>query len=143
MESVRPRGARAGALDSIVFFSGISIGSDLAPSLPKVEKGWVLHPFEDPKRIPRVALRGMTWLALKGMPRPQSRTHLDTYLAVTVTVDALRHMRTNFSRDYFMERIEHGLDNMVYRSVYPHLSLGPGQRIASKSGRLLSLDSDE
>ncbi len=122
------------------YFSGIVGGSDLAGALPHIENAAVLHVFDDPRRMPAVTRRATVWLKGRGIDAPHSRLQLDTYLAAVVTGNALRHMKTNFSRDYFLERIEHGLDNAVYRSVYPRISLGPRQRIASKSGRLLSLD---
>lgn len=42
------------------------------------------------------------------------------------------HIGSNFSREYFIERIEHAIENAVTTSVYPYLSLGPGQRFGSK-----------
>ena len=38
-----------------------------------------------------------------------------------------------------MEQFEHMIDNTVYRSIYPHLSLGPNQRYASKGVYIIKL----
>ncbi|MDH3281145.1 MAG: hypothetical protein OEQ18_08445 [Gammaproteobacteria bacterium] len=36
------------------------------------------------------------------------------------------------NREYFLERIEHTVDNACYTSVYPHVSLAPEQRFVFK-----------
>ena len=42
-----------------------------------------------------------------------------------------------FVRDYLVERIEMALDHRVLTGYYPHLSLAPGQRFASKGGYMV------
>lgn len=42
------------------------------------------------------------------------------------------HIANNFSREYFIERIEHALEKFVTTSIYSYLSLGPGQHFGSK-----------
>jgi len=49
-----------------------------------------------------------------------------------VAGDALRMIRGYFLRDYFMEKIEHMVDNATYTSIYPRISLAPGQRFVVK-----------
>ncbi len=129
----------ASDLDADLFVSGTSYGSDLVGEIPESERAWMIHPFKARDRVGPMIRRATAWLGRRDLPKPHTRAQLDTYLAALVTADALKHMRTNFSRDYFMERIEHGLDNLVYHSVYPRLSLGPGQRVSSKSGSILDL----
>ena len=83
------------------------------------------------------------WLRPRGIELKRERIQADSYLAVTLTSSAVRHMRRNFSREYMIEIIEHGLDNSVFRSVYPRLSLGPNQRFASKEIYILrTIDCD-
>lgn len=122
-----------------VYVSGIAYGSDLVTTLPARERTYLLHPYARRERVGPATRRATVWLERRGFAPPHRRVHLDAYLAALVTGDALKHMRTNFSRDYFVERIEHGLENLVYRSVYERLSLGPGQRIAAKSGTVIDL----
>ncbi len=130
--------ARRDSRESI-YLSGTAYGSDLATTLPARERTYLLHPYARRERVGPATRRATAWLERRGFEPPHRRVHLDAYLAALVTGDALKHMRTNFSRDYFVERIEHGLENLVYRSVYERLSLGPGQRVAAKSGTVLDL----
>lgn len=73
------------------------------------------------------------WLKARKIEQSDQRIQANTYFALTQTGNALMHLVDNFSRDYFVEQIEHGVDNSVATSVYSRLSLGPGQRFAAKS----------
>lgn len=61
----------------------------------------------------------------------------NTYFAVTMLGGGIKHIRNNFSRDYFIERLEHMIDNSAFHSVYKRFSLGPGQRYVSKGGYII------
>ncbi len=54
------------------------------------------------------------------------------YFSLKIAGEALGHIRGFFSREYFLERIEHMVDNASYTSVYPRISLAPNQRFVSK-----------
>ena len=61
--------------------------------------------------------------------------------ALSALVPALaRGMQNNLYRDYFMERIEHMADRMTTKSVYPSVSMAPGQRFVSKGCYIVRLD---
>jgi len=64
---------------------------------------------------------------------------MNAYLAVTVTADVVAHMADLFSREYLIERVEHVVGNTVTPSLYPRVSLGPGQRFASKGSFIVKL----
>ena len=50
----------------------------------------------------------------------------------------------SFSRDFFVERIEHVVGQTPMASVYQNVSLGPGQRFAAKGGSVVQvLDADK
>jgi len=72
------------------------------------------------------------WLRARNVPPADERIQANTYFAATIAGDALAHMDENFSRDYFIERVEHMTEQSLFPSVYPRLSLGPGQRFASR-----------
>jgi hypothetical protein len=92
----------------------------------------LVHPLDLPRaREPRL-LRVKRWLRERGLAPADERVQLDAYFAVTVTADAISHMAELFSREYLVERIEHMVGNTVTPSLYPRVSLGPGQRFASK-----------
>jgi len=64
---------------------------------------------------------------------------LNTHLMLEIADHALEHLGENFSRDFFIERIEDMMENASNPGVFPHLSLGPGQRFASKGCYIVKL----
>jgi len=56
--------------------------------------------------------------------------------------EGVGHIRGFFSREYFLERIEHMVDNAFYTSVYPRISLAPNQRFVSKGCYIARLSED-
>lgn len=91
----------------------------------------LIYPFE---LAARRASRMDFWFRTKNIPLLDERIQANTYFAVTVAGDALAHMAENFSRDYFIERVEQMTEQSLSSSLYPRLSLGPGQRFASRGG---------
>ena len=76
--------------------------------------------------------RVRSWLRSQGMTLDHERIRLNTYLALAVTEHALVRMVDHFSRDYLIESVEHEMESTQNPGVFPRLSLGPGQRFASK-----------
>jgi cytochrome c553 len=76
--------------------------------------------------------RVRSWLRSQGISLDHERIKLNTYLALSVTEHALVRMVDHFSRDYLIESVEHEMESTQNPGVFPHLSLGPGQRYASK-----------
>ncbi|MEO5573964.1 MAG: cytochrome c [Gammaproteobacteria bacterium] len=123
-----------------VFLSSSLIGDDLR-QLPQAlpGQGYLLHPFVLAQDRDRTLARTRIWLRSRKIVAADERLLANSYFAVTVAGEALMHMRDNFSRDYFIERVEHSVDNALNSSVYPHVSLGPGQRYASKGAYIIRL----
>lgn len=128
------------------------VGRDAAPRLkflylsgsmiahrPPLASGWrdrirIVHPFELQDQLePRMA-RMQAWLRVRNVPLADERIQANAFFAATIAGDALAHMDEIFSRDYFIERVEHMTEQSLFPSVYPRLSLGPGQRFASRGG---------
>jgi len=104
----------------------------LQPAAGWLDKIRIVHPFEMRERLaPRMARMG-AWLRARNVPPADERIQANAYFAATIAGDALAHMDENFSRDYFIERVEHMTEQSLFPSVYPRLSLGPGQRFASR-----------
>ncbi len=119
-----------------IYLSSTLFGSDQS-SLPASlsEHIYLTRTREVPKRISRLLMRSTGWLKVKHIYAPESREiQANAYLALKVAGDALMHIRGYFFRDYLIERIEHTVDNVPYSSVYPRISLAPGQRFAAKGG---------
>lgn len=106
-----------------------------------LDKVRLLYPFELASRRMQRASRMDLWLRSRNIPLTDERVQANTYFAVTVAGDALAHMDENFSRDYFLERVEQMTEQSLSSVLYPRLSLGPGQRYASRGSYVVKYSS--
>ena len=90
------------------------------------------YPWTLPGRDGPHLFRVRSWFRSQGVADDHERTRLNAYLTLSLTEHALERMVDHFSRDYFLECVEHELESMENPGVFPRLSLGPGQRYASK-----------
>lgn len=111
---------------------------------PKLDQAFaqrlvVIWPFALPvsgeKRFDRVR----QWAAARGIPSGDERSQANTYLAAIMAGDAIAHMANNYSREYFIERVEHYADKSLATGAFPRIGLGPGQRFASKGAYVTRL----
>jgi hypothetical protein len=91
-----------------------------------------------PKRDARL-LRNKLWLHNKGIPITDEVVQMNTQFTMTVVSDVVGHIMDSFSRDLFVERIEHVVGQTPMASVFPQVSLGPGQRFAAKGSFIVQL----
>ena len=82
------------------------------------------------------------WLQSNDIALTDERVQLNAYLAATVMGMMVSHSKDTYSREFLIERMEHRLGNSLELSVYPHLSLGPGQRFASKGSYIVRVDGE-
>lgn len=83
------------------------------------------------------------WLRKKGIALSDEKVQMNAYLAATFTGLAVAHSMDTYSRDFLLERLEHMVGNANMPSLYPHLSLGPGQRFASKGSYIVEVGGAE
>lgn len=102
-----------------------------------LDRARMVYPFALPANRERHLARLNVWLRARNIPLADARAQANAYFAATVTGDALAHIGENFSRDYFIERLEQMAETALSPSIYPRLSLGPGQRFASRGGYIL------
>jgi hypothetical protein len=97
----------------------------------------LIYPSDlSPKHESRM-LRTKIWLHNKGIPIVDEGVQINTLFALTVASDALGHIMDSFSRDYFIERIEHAVAQTPTPSLFQNVSLGPGQRFAAKGSTVV------
>ena len=79
------------------------------------------------------------WMRDNGIPAADETLLLNAYLAATATGMVVTHIKDTYSREFLLERMEHRLGTANELSIYPHLSLGPGQRFASKGSYIVQI----
>jgi len=123
------------AAPTAVYLSGLMGGLEGAPLPP----GWrdlahMAYPFDLPdKRRVRVDF-ALGWFAIRRIPVQAQQVQADTFLACGLLAETLNHMADAISRDYLIERLDDMIERRVVTGYYPRLTLGPGQRFASKGG---------
>jgi hypothetical protein len=97
-------------------------------------------PFALPGDPAPRSFRVRAWMRSRGVALTHERLQLATHYALSVADAALGHLVDRFSRQYFLERVEHEAERGLDPGLYPRVSLGPGQRIASKGCYVLRPD---
>ena len=101
------------------------------------------HSSELPGKLRRLLVRSTGWLRAKRIYAPEEqRVQANAFFALKMAGEAVRMIKNYFYRDYFLERIEHMVDNAIYTSMYPRISLGPGQRFVSKGCYIAKLQGE-
>lgn len=103
----------------------------------------LVYPSDPPPKREARLLRNKLWLHNKGIPITDEVVQMNTQFTMTVVSDVVGHIMDSFSRDLFVERIEHVVGQTPMSSVYQSVSLGPGQRFAAKGSSIVQvLDAD-
>jgi len=115
---------------------------DISTTLPVAlrEKLLFSYPYEVPGGYHPRAFRVRGWMRTRQLDIKYPRLQFNTYYALTLVQYGLDAIVDNFSRDYLMEYVEHEAENALNPGTYPHLSLGPGQRFASKGAYIVKRD---
>lgn len=103
------------------------------------DKIFLTYPFTLTQTPTPHAYRARAWLRSRGVVRAHEQTQLNTYFTLTVVDHSLVNLSGNYSRDYFIESIEHETEGTPNPGVFPRLSLGPGQRFASKGSYIIKV----
>ncbi len=127
-----PKGAQK------VFMSGLMGGLESAP-LPaswssRVE---IAYPFDLPEKRRVPVDFALAWFSIRHIPVVDEQVQANTFLACGLLAEALSDMAGNFVPDYLVERVQDMLAHRIMTGYFPHLSLAPGQRFASKGGYLV------
>jgi Cytochrome c len=121
-----------------VWISGIMGGLEHAPlPAPWLAKAHLTYPFDLPEQRRLRLTWPLTWFKVQGIPVTEERTQTDTYLACVTLAESVGALWGNFVRDHLLEQYENMMSTRILNGYYPRLSLGPGQRIASKGGYIV------
>lgn len=101
------------------------------------DKVFLTYPFTLPQSETPHLYRVRAWLRSRKIERTFERIQVNTYFALSVAEHALEQVVENFSRDYFIECVEHETEGAPNPGIFPRLSLGPGQRFASKGSYIV------
>jgi hypothetical protein len=77
------------------------------------------------------------WARSRKIELDHLRLQANTYYALAIIGDALQHIRGHFSREYFLEKIEHMSQRILVSSAYAKLSIAPKQRVMSKGSYII------
>lgn len=129
---------RVPSAPSVVFMSGLMGGLERSPLPPNWrEHVHLAYPFalQDQRRVNVDYAFG--WFAIRHIPVVAEQVQADTFLACGLLAETLKHMVDTFVPDYLVERMEDSIDHRIVTGYYPRLSLGSGQRFASKGGYIV------
>jgi hypothetical protein len=121
-----------------VYASSVMAG----PDQPPFPADWraqtrLASPFDLPARRRVPVDYALGWFNIRRIPVTNLHVQADTFLACGILAETLGHMADAFVRDYLIERMEDMIAQRLVTGYYPHLSLGPGQRFASKGGYIV------
>jgi mono/diheme cytochrome c family protein len=102
----------------------------------------LVYPSDLPPRRDARLSRSKLWLHNKGIPLTDETLQINAQYAMAVASDSLGHIMDTFSRDYFVERLEHVVTQSPMPSIYQTVSLGPGQRFAAKGSYIVLVTDD-
>lgn len=93
--------------------------------------------IEKDKKTSRLAVRG--WLKARKIEESYFDIQAKMYFLGWMLPGAIKSMRNEFFREYFMEGFDMMIDQDYSIAVYPRLTFGPGQRYTSKGCYLVKL----
>ncbi len=118
----------------------------LGETPPSLAAGWeertfVTYPFASPGAEGPHGYRTRAWLRARGISGDGTtggeRRRLTAHWLLSLADHALAHLGATLSRDAFVEAVEREAEREPNPGVFPRLSLGPGQRVASKGCAVL------
>jgi cytochrome c553 len=121
-----------------IYLSGSMANGEDAP-LPAAwrESVHMAYPFDPPDRRRMRENFPHAWFHQHGIPLTADRVQSNTYLACSMMADVFDAMLDSYVPDFFIERLEMMAGNQLSTGFFPRLSLGSGQRYASKGGYIV------
>jgi hypothetical protein len=137
-EDIRTLGPAADAVRQVALSSTL-LGDPAPVPAGLREKTLLTWPWALPGHEEPLIYRVRAWMRARGIVTTHERLQLATWFALAVTDHSLTHVVENFSRDFFVESVEEEAENALNPGLFPALSLGPGQRFASRGSYVVRL----
>jgi hypothetical protein len=96
-----------------------------------------VYPYSLPNATGTVFVREQVWLRGQGLGDLDVRVAGRVLFACHVVGEQLAGIGNNFSREYFMEGLEHMLDGTNMTTLFPRTVLGPQQRYLSRGAYIV------
>lgn len=100
------------------------------------------YPYIKPSSEPRDTIRSSVWAKSRKIDITEKAVFTNTFSAIKILLNAIKHARSHFNRAYIIELLEHKLDKSVLTGMYPKLTIGPNQRYASRGGYIMKVPGD-
>lgn len=100
---------------------------------------YLTYPLSMPGENKRGKLVVKSWLKARDIPVTDFEMQSRIYFLGWMLTGAVKHMRSEFFREYFLEGYDMMTDQDYAIAVYPRLTFGPGQRYASKGCYIVQL----
>lgn len=138
LKTLPPDADAANTVRRLFVSYGLAGESTRLPADGLRDKIFLTYPFALPSAVGPHVYRVRAWLRSKGVgPTREERLQLNTYFTLAVAEHSLVRLAGNFFRDYFVESVEQETESTTNPGVFPNLSLGPGQRFASKGSYIV------
>lgn len=98
---------------------------------PFAARLFFVDPYEVDVQSHPLSFRIRAWINTRGVPITNQTLQFQTYYALSLLDAAIGRLKTDFFRDYLIENVEHEAEGDLNPGIFPRLSLGPGQRVAS------------
>ena len=85
---------------------------------------------------------GTAWMSTHHLVKSQALLQANTYFVMSLIDEAVRANAGDFTPEHLIERIEYTVGSVVTHPMLASLSLGMGQRFATKGGYILAPRSD-
>ena len=130
-------------LPRAVYLSGHRLKGLMPKSLKSsTTKVYLVSPWGTPQFRDERTARMRDWMETKGLVVTDELLPGNVLWLLWLVDDAVEQITDHFAPDYLIERIEDMMGNLSNSSLYPRISLGPGQRFAAKGCYILSKGPD-
>jgi hypothetical protein len=130
-----------GEKQPVMIFVSSSLLEDKFATIPEKLRDavYLTYPHSLPETRERRLLSVKRWLQARNIPLTDLDMQAKIYFIGWMLSGAVKNMRSEFFRDYFLEGFDMMIDQDYAIAVYPRLTFGSGQRYASKGCYIVQL----